>query len=85
MDPEYLYLEPVKGFNTTQAAPSPNLPSQPMHLAAGCAGETGTMPGPPGVACHQARLCCHKPPRIARKRERCPVPSRPVNAAAVGH
>lgn len=31
MEPEYLSLEPVKGFNTAQATQSPNLPSRSTH------------------------------------------------------
>lgn len=85
MDPKYLYLEPVKGFNTAQATQSPNLPFCSVHFAPpGYAnanrgrGRCGDLGGAaPGAACHQARLCCRITPLIARNQERRPVPQPP--------
>lgn len=58
MDPKYLYLEPVKGFNTAQATQSPNPPSRSVQFSPGCAnanwgwGRCWDLSGTaPGAAC----------------------------------
>lgn len=84
MDPEYLYPEPIKGFNSAQATQSLNLPSPSVRFAPACANATGGRGrcrglgrAALGAARHRAGLCCRVTAPIASDRERCPVPQPP--------
>lgn len=97
MEPEYLSLEPVKGFNTAQATQSPNLPSRSTHSsctfllsAPARAGAVGlwALLAPPHCGCCRPSGLASKPkqpcwlPEIANA---APFPNLHANVIDVGY